>query len=79
MIRTSQAWGITKSWILAKIRVWIWNFNIILEKVTDLSSLIPGGGAEVQKFLDTATEKQVSISEKRKEFVEKLKSIVESR
>ena len=36
-------------------------FNTILEKVTDLSSLVPGGGTEVQKCLDTAIKKRDSV------------------
>ena len=54
-------------------------FNTVLEKVTDLSSLVPGGGSEVQELLNSASAKRDTVSDKRNEFLKKLKAIVESR
>ena len=54
-------------------------FNTVLEKVTDMSSLVSGGGSEVQKLLESASSKRDSVSDKRNEFLKKLKALVESR
>ena len=54
-------------------------FNTVLEKVTDLSSLVPGGGDEVQKLLDSASAKRDSVSDKRNDFLKNLKTAVELR
>ena len=54
-------------------------FNTVLEKVTDLSGLVSGGGAEVRNLWVTATKKRDSVSEKRTAFLKKLQSIIEQR
>ena len=54
-------------------------FNVVLEKVTDLSVLVPDGGVEVQELLKAAIEKRDSVSDKRKDFSGRLKEIVAAR
>ena len=54
-------------------------FNAVLEKVTDLSSLVSGGGEEVKKLLDSASAKLDSVSVKRKKFLKDLKAVVDLR
>ena len=51
-------------------------FNTVLEKVTDLSALVSGGGDEVRKMLENAIQKRDLVSIKKKEFFKKLHSII---
>ena len=55
------------------------DFNVVLEKITDLAGLVSGGGAAVQKLLDVATSRKTQIITKKNSFFKNLQAIVSSR
>ena len=55
------------------------DFNLVLEKITDLAGFVSGGGVEVQTLLQTVTSKKDEVIGKKKSFFENLQAIVSSR
>ena len=55
------------------------DFNLVLEKITDLAGLVSGGGEKVQKLLDTVTAKKVEVLGMKNTFFKDLEAIVATR
>ena len=55
------------------------DFNVVLEKITDLAGLVSGGGSKVRDFLTNAVAKKDQVFVKKKAFLEKLQTIVSER
>ena len=54
-------------------------FNTVLTKVTDLSALVLGGGADVKNLWEAATKKRDIVAKKRTDFLGKLQSVIKER
>ena len=55
------------------------DFNLVLQKITDLAGLVSGGGDEVQKLLDKASIMKGEVIRKKKAFFDKLETLITSR
>ena len=55
------------------------DFNVVLEKITDLAGLVSGGGAEVEKMLTDVTSKKNDVIKMKKNFFLNLEKIVLAR